>query len=287
MRQPPRGQGLLTSTRSSPGSATADVPLRPYLLLQHAPVGVGCGRIRHGPLPRLHPHTSRSRRPCGADLREQQQPLHRERRLPRQHPAARRHAPHERLLVREALRNGHHRARSLTPSTRSRSATATPTPPPAGPASPPPSRTHNCCSPTTGTSTSSTAPASSATPTRTSSPSPSLLAGSGVKRHHHLPPLSASAAPSPPAPVLEATTMPPFPSRRSAGPTRPAKTLGLFRPARPEKWPDRPCLGCWPGPAPGSARPGRHDVPCRPDPLWAVPGMGPCRARPAWPVGHV
>ena len=161
--------------------------------------------------------------------------------------------------------------RSPTPSTGSRSAAVTPTPPPTGPMSP----------------LSSTTPASFATLTRTSSPYPSLLAGSGIERRHCLPPLSASAAPSPPAPGLEATTMPLFPSRRAAGPAWPAKMLGLFRPARPKKWPDRPCLGRWPGPVLGSARPGRHDVLCWPDHHQAMPGTGLCSAEPGRPDGHL
>jgi hypothetical protein len=63
-----------------------------------------------------------------------------------------------------------------------------------------------------------------------------------------------------------------------------AMLLGLVR---PEKGPNRPCLGRWPGMTPASARLAWHGVPCRPDSLRAVPGTGPCRAGPDQPVDHL
>ena len=49
----------------------------------------------------------------------------------------------------------------------------------------------------------------------------------------------------------------------------------LDGPAQPENQPIELCLGRWPGTKPSPARPGRHDVPCRPDPhrAYAVPGQ--------------
>jgi hypothetical protein len=54
----------------------------------------------------------------------------------------------------------------------------------------------------------------------------------------------------------------------------------LFGLARPEKQPEGPCLGLWPGTqdCAGPARPARG--PGRAVPIWAVPGMGPGRAGP-------
>jgi hypothetical protein len=55
----------------------------------------------------------------------------------------------------------------------------------------------------------------------------------------------------------------------------------------PEKRPSRPCLGRQSGATPGSARPGWHGVPCRPELLRTVPGMGLCCAGPGRPVAHL
>ena len=62
---------------------------------------------------------------------------------------------------------------------------------------------------------------------------------------------------------------------------------GLFGLARPEKRPEGPCLGLWPGTqdCAGPARSARG--PGRAVPFWAVPGTGPGRAGPGGPFAHL
>lgn len=61
------------------------------------------------------------------------------------------------------------------------------------------------------------------------------------------------------------------------GLARPVNLAVLCGPARHEKWLVVPCLGQRLSPWAGEAQPGRHDVPCLPDLLRAVPGPCPCR----------
>ena len=64
------------------------------------------------------------------------------------------------------------------------------------------------------------------------------------------------------------------------GLARPADLAVLNGPARHGFRPVRPCLDRRPGMMPGGERHGRHGVPCRPVPLRAVLGPGPCQAGP-------
>ena len=58
------------------------------------------------------------------------------------------------------------------------------------------------------------------------------------------------------------------------GPARYTRLVVLLGLARPEKHPDRLCLGRWSDTKPNSARSMRHDVPCLPDPHQVVHDMG-------------
>lgn len=72
-----------------------------------------------------------------------------------------------------------------------------------------------------------------------------------------------------------------LPCGLQAGPTHWIGRASQPGPARPKKWPSRPCLDHRSGIVPDLARP---DVPCRPNPHRAVPGSGPCRAEPGRPL---
>jgi hypothetical protein len=62
---------------------------------------------------------------------------------------------------------------------------------------------------------------------------------------------------------------------------------GLFGLARPEKRPEGPCLGLWPGTqdCAGPTRPVRG--PGRAVPIWAVPDTGPGHAGSGGPFAHL